>query len=42
VDLQSRTLEHAATDEETPILTWTGKVLAAPGAPDTTGLAKLP
>ena len=41
-DLQSQTLEHAATDKETPILTWTGKVLAAPGAPDTTGLAKLP
>jgi hypothetical protein len=41
-DLQNQTLEHAATDKETPILTWTGKVLAAPGAPDTTGLARLP
>jgi hypothetical protein len=41
-DLENQTLEHAATDKETPILTWTGKVLAAPGAPDTTGLPKLP
>jgi len=41
-DLDSQTLEHAATDSETPILTWVGKVLAAPGAPDTTGLPKLP
>ena len=41
-DLQNQTLEHAATDKETPILTWTGKVLAGPGAPDTTGLPKLP
>ena len=42
VDLQSQTLEHAAAETETPVLTWMGKILAAPGAPDTTGLAKLP
>lgn len=41
-DLQKQTLEHAATDTETPVITWMGKVLAAPGAPDTTGLPKLP
>jgi hypothetical protein len=41
-DLQSQTFEHAATKGETPILTWWGKVLAAPGAKDTTDLAKLP
>ena len=41
-DLQNQTLEYAAADKETPILTWMGKVLAAPGAPDTTGLPKLP
>jgi hypothetical protein len=41
-DLENQTLEHAATDTETPILTWMGKVLAGPGAPDTTGLPKLP
>jgi hypothetical protein len=41
-DLHKQALEHAATDEETPVLTWMGKVLAAPGAPDTTGTAKLP
>lgn len=41
-DLQSQTLEHAAAETETPGLTWIGKVLAAPGAPDTTGTAKLP
>ena len=41
-DLQNQTLEGAAAEEETPVLTWFGKVLAAPGAPDTTGLAKLP
>jgi hypothetical protein len=41
-DLQNQTLEHAATETETPIFTWMGKVLAAPGAPDTTGLSKLP
>jgi hypothetical protein len=41
-DLQNQTLEHAAAERETPILTWTGKVLAAPGAPDTTGTAELP
>jgi hypothetical protein len=41
-DLQNQPLEHAATETETPILTWMGKVLAAPGAPDTTGLPKLP
>jgi hypothetical protein len=41
-DLQSQTLEHAATETETPVLTWIGKVLSAPGAPDTTGTAKLP
>lgn len=42
VDLQNQTLEHAATETETPIFTWIGKVLAAPGAPDTTGLPRLP
>ncbi len=41
-DLQNQTLEYAATGTETPIFTWMGKVLVAPGAPDTTGLAKLP
>lgn len=41
-DLQSQTFEHAATETETPIFTWMGKVLAGPGAPDTTGLPKLP
>lgn len=41
-DLQNQTLEGAAAENETPILTWTGKILAAPGAPDTTGLPKLP
>ena len=41
-DLQNQTLEHAATESETPILTWIGKVLAAPGAADTTGTLKLP
>lgn len=42
VDLENQTLEHAATETETPIFTWIGKVLAAPGAPDTTGLPRLP
>ena len=42
VDLQNQTLEHAAAESETPLFTWAGKVLAAPGAPDTTGLPKLP
>jgi hypothetical protein len=42
VDLQNQTLEHAATEKEIPIFTWMGKVLAAPGAPDTTGPPKLP
>jgi hypothetical protein len=42
VDLKNQPLEHAATDAETPIFTWMGKVLAAPGAPDTTGLPRLP
>ncbi len=41
-DLEQQTLEHAATETETPVITWMGKVLAAPGAPDTTGLPKLP
>jgi hypothetical protein len=41
-DLDKQGLEHAATERETPIITWMGKVLAAPGAPDTTGLARLP
>ena len=41
-DLDNQTLEHAATETETPVITWMGKVLAAPGAPDTTGLPKLP
>ena len=41
-DLQNQTLERAATEAETPILTWMGKVLAAPGAPDTTGTPRLP
>ena len=40
-DLDNQTLEHAATHEETE-LTWIGKVLAGPGAPDTTGTARLP
>jgi hypothetical protein len=40
--LQSQTLERAATQAETPILTWWGKVLAAPGAKDTTDLPRLP
>ena len=40
-DLESQTLEHAATEGETS-LTWIGKVLAGPGAPDTTGMPKLP
>jgi hypothetical protein len=40
-DLDNQTLEHAATREETE-LTWIGKVLAGPGAPDTTGTARLP
>ena len=42
VDLQNQTLEHAATETETPLFTSIGKVLAAPGAPDTTGLPRLP
>ena len=42
VDLENQTLEHAATEKETPVFTWIGKVLAAPGAPDTTGRPKLP
>jgi hypothetical protein len=41
-DLQNQTFEGAAAQRETPILTWAGKVLVAPGAPDTTGLPKLP
>ena len=41
-DLENQTLERAATEAETPILTWMGKVLAAPGAPDTTGTPRLP
>jgi hypothetical protein len=41
-DLENQTLEHAAAETETPVVTWMGKVLAAPGAPDTTGLPKLP
>jgi hypothetical protein len=41
-DLRNQTLEHAAAETETPIFTWMGKVLAAPGAADTTGLPKLP
>jgi hypothetical protein len=41
-DLDNQAFEHAATETETPIFTWIGKVLAAPGAPDTTGLAELP
>ncbi len=40
-DLENQTLEHAATEGETS-LTWVGKVLAGPGAPDTTGTARLP
>jgi hypothetical protein len=42
VDLENQTLEHAAAEGETPVFTWMGKVLAAPGARDTTGLAELP
>ncbi len=41
-DLENQTLEGAAAEHETPVITWLGKVLVAPGAPDTTGLAKLP
>lgn len=41
-DLENQTLESAAAEKETPIVTWFGKVLSAPGAPDTTGLPKLP
>ena len=41
-DLDNQFLEGAAAEQETPGVTWLGKVLAAPGAPDTTGLAKLP
>jgi hypothetical protein len=41
VDLEHQAFERAAASE-IPIVTWIGKVLAAPGAPDTTGLAKLP
>jgi hypothetical protein len=41
-DLQSESLEHAAAKTETPGVTWIGKVLAGPGAPDTTGTPKLP
>ena len=41
-DLEKQTLEHAAAEAETPIVTWVGKVLAAPGAPDSTGTPKLP
>lgn len=41
-DLENQTLEGAAAEKETPIVTGLGKVLAAPGAPDTTGLPKLP
>lgn len=41
-DLENQSLEHAATEVETPIVTWIGKVLAAPGAPDTTGMPRLP
>jgi len=41
-DLQHEPLEHAASARETFGLTWLGKVLAAPGAPDTTGTPKLP
>jgi hypothetical protein len=41
-DLENQTLEGAAAESETPAVTWIGKVLAAPGAPDTTGLPELP
>jgi hypothetical protein len=41
-DLENQTLEFAASETETPGITWIGKVLAGPGAPDTTGTAKLP
>jgi hypothetical protein len=41
-DLKGQALEHAAAEGETPVLTWMGKVLAAPGARDTTGTARLP
>lgn len=41
-DLQDQSLEHAASATETPMLTWFGKVLAAPGARDTTGTPELP
>jgi hypothetical protein len=42
VDLENQTFEHAAAENEVPVFTWMGKVLAAPGAPDTTGLPRLP
>jgi hypothetical protein len=42
VDLKNQALEHAATEAETPIFTWMGKILSAPGARDTTGVPKLP
>jgi hypothetical protein len=41
-DLQNQSLEGAAAQGETPIFTWLGKVFAAPGARDTTGLPRLP
>ena len=41
-DLENSAMEHAAAEKETPVITWMGKVLAAPGARDTTGTAKLP
>jgi hypothetical protein len=42
VDLENQTFEHAATETESPVVTWMGKVLSAPGARDTTGVARLP
>jgi hypothetical protein len=41
-DLDDTTLEQAATAGEPSAITWVGKALAAAGARDTTGTAKLP
>ncbi len=41
-DLENQSFENAAAAAETPMVTWVGKALAAPGAPDTTGTPKLP
>jgi hypothetical protein len=41
-DLDNTTLEHAASAGKPSAITWVGKALAAAGARDTTGTAKLP